>query len=177
MQNFIQNLEQYWQKFINHLPLYFFALILFLIFWLTTRIEKRIVKRLINKLEDKSKVEAILLLDRILRISIVIIGIILALAVAGVNLTALLTGAGIFGFIFGFALKDLISNFFAGLILLWQKPIKIGDYIEIDKKTGKVIAVETRHTILLQENREKIIIPNSDFLTKMVIKKEIKKEG
>lgn len=170
MQNFFQNLERYWQKFIDHLPLYILALILFLIFLLLTRIEKRIVRRLIKKTEDKAKVEAILLLDRLVRISVLILGVILTLAVAGVNLGALLAGFGLFGFIFGFALKDLISNFFAGIVLLWQKPMEMGDYIEIEGKKGTIINIETRHTILLQEDGKQVIIPNADLLTKMVVK-------
>lgn len=102
------------------------------------RIEKLVIRQIIRKIKDKGKIEAFLILDRIARIGIIILGIILALAVAGVNFMALLAGAGIFGFILDFVLKDLLSNFLAGLVILIQRPIKIGDFIEIEGKYGLV---------------------------------------
>lgn len=176
LQGFFSNLELYWQKIWDRMPVFVFALILFLIFLFLSRVEKRIFKRIINRLEDKSKIEALLLLDRVIRIFVLSVGLIISLALVGVNLTALITGFGIFGFIIGFAVRDLVSNFFAGLIILLEKPVEIGDYIEIDGKYGIIISIDIRDTILLQNDERRIIVPNAELLTKVIIRGKKKDE-
>ncbi|MEW6407838.1 MAG: mechanosensitive ion channel domain-containing protein [Patescibacteria group bacterium] len=168
MQNFIQNLEQYLQKFIDHLPLYLLAVLVFMLFWVASRIEKVIVHIIVSKFKDKEKIEGILILERLGRSAVLILGGILALSLAGVNLTALMTGLGLVGFAVGFALKDMISNFLAGIIILIQRLFKIGDYIEIEKFSGKVISIEIRHTLLREDDGKIIIIPNSNLLSKIL---------
>lgn len=168
IENFFQKLEGYWQKFLDHLPLFLLSLSLFLFIWFLMRLEKRIAYRVIKRLEDKEKIEAALILDRVFRFAALSLGLVIALALAGVNLTALITGIGLFGFAFGFALKDLISNFLAGLIILAQKPFKLGDHIEIEGFSGEVIGIEIRHTLLREAGGKIIIVPNAEMLSKIV---------
>lgn len=175
MTNFLNELilsfRNYGQEFITKLPALTFALLIFLIFWLAAKIEKIIASRITNKLKNKEKIEVTVLIDRLIRVGVLVLGGIVALIVAGVNLTALFTSLGLVGFALGFALRDLIKNFLAGIIILIQRPFVIGDQIEIDQHEGVVSAIEARFTVLKTFDGEQVLIPNADIISKAVIRK------
>lgn len=77
--------------------------------------------------------------------------------------------AGAVGIGVGFGLQNVISNFFAGLIIMFERPIKVGDRIEVDKVEGDVLEIGARSTVVLINDNIAIIVPNSKFITENVV--------
>ncbi len=105
---------------------------------------------------------------KIINFIIVIIGLLIMLFFAGVNLTAVLSGLGIGGFAVAFAAKDTISNFFGTLSILFSDVFSQGDWIEIDGHEGVVVEVGLRVTTIRTFDNALIAIPNGTFASKEV---------
>lgn len=87
---------------------------------------------------------------------------------AGIDLTSLNVLAGAIGIGVGFGLQNRISNFISGLIIMFERPIKIGDRIVVDTVEGDVIEIGSRSTVVLTNDNINIIVPNSKFITENV---------
>jgi potassium-dependent mechanosensitive channel len=100
---------------------------------------------------------------------LVAIGFLIVLEAAGINLGSLAVFAGALGLGFGIGLQNLASNFISGLTLLFEQPIKIGDYIEVDQLAGTVEQIAIRSTTIRTINGIFVIVPNSRFLDTSVV--------
>ena len=100
---------------------------------------------------------------------VLVIGILVALQSAGLNLSALAVFAGAIGVGIGFGLQNITRNFISGLVVLAERPIKIGDRVEVGSVTGQVKSIRARSTTILTNDNIAIIVPNSDFIEKPVI--------
>jgi small-conductance mechanosensitive channel len=107
--------------------------------------------------------------DRIVHYSIMIVAFIMSLSTVGINLSALTVFAGILSVGIGFGLQNIASNFISGIILLFERPIKVGDRVIIENITGDVEKINMRATIIKTGLNEHIIVPNSYFLQQKVI--------
>ncbi len=105
---------------------------------------------------------------KIINFSILLIGLLIMLFYAGVNLTAVLSGLGIGGFAVAFAAKDTISNFFGTLSILFSDVFSQGDWIEIDGHQGVVVEIGLRVTTIRTFDNALIAIPNGIFASKDV---------
>lgn len=92
------------------------------------------------------------------------LGIMIGLQNIGIQLTPVITLLGIIGVALGYALKDLIANIIAGVLILSYQPFKLGDYIKIKDWQGTVVAITIRYTTL-QEDSMLIFVPNSILYT------------
>ena len=108
----------------------------------------------------KDKVEE-LSLDDIIKYLGSIISFVAVLGVLGINLTLLIPIAGALGIGAGFALQDLLKNLIAGLIILFGKIVKKGDYIKFENFEGYVKEINLRTTIIKTPSNEEVIVPNS----------------
>ena len=115
--------------------------------------------------ENKVKNEMINVGIKILNFLIILIGILIALYFAGVNLTAVLSGLGIGGFAVAFAAKDTISNFFGTLSILFSNVFSQGDWIVVGKDEGVIVEIGLRVTTLRTFDNALIAIPNGTFAT------------
>jgi small conductance mechanosensitive channel len=88
-------------------------------------------------------------------------GILIALGSIGVDTGPILAGAGVVGFVVGFALQDTLSNFAAGIMILMYRPFDVGDVISAAGETGKVADLTLVSTTLLTGDNQKLIVPNS----------------
>lgn len=105
---------------------------------------------------------------KIINFLIILIGFLLALFFAGVDLTTVLSGLGIGGFAVAFAAKDTISNFFGTLSVLFSDAFSQGDWIEIDGHEGVVVEIGLRVTTLRTFDNALIAIPNGTFAAKEI---------
>src|SRR5262245_62006302 len=87
----------------------------------------------------------------------------------GLNLTSLAVVAGAVGVRIGFGLQNIVHNFVSGLIILAERPIAIGDRIEVAGVAGQVQQIRLRSTTVLTNDNIAYIVPNSDFITHTVI--------
>ncbi len=109
--------------------------------------------------------EVLILIGRITTYGIVFFGLLAATEIVGLNFGSLIAflGVGI-----GFALKDLLSNFIAGIMILTQKKFKIGDAIKIGDILGKIVEIETRTTQIKSFDGTLLIIPNAQMITAVI---------
>lgn len=104
-------------------------------------------------------------LKRITHYIILLIGFLLAVASIGIDLTKFAIFASALGIGVGFGLQNLISNFSAGIILLFDKTLKVGDFVELESGvTGEVQEINIRSTIITTNDNIDIIVPNSEFV-------------
>jgi small-conductance mechanosensitive channel len=97
------------------------------------------------------------------------LGFYISLQVVGLNLTSLAVVAGALGVGIGFGLQNIVHNFVSGLIILAERPIAIGDRIEVGNVAGQVRQIRLRSTTIVTNDNISYIVPNSDFITNTVI--------
>ena len=85
----------------------------------------------------------------------------------GINVSALVAGLGLTGFALGFALKDILSNLIAGVLILLYRPFRVNDYIMVTGLEGAVTEIDLRYTTLQKEG-QKFLIPNSVLFTNSI---------
>lgn len=100
---------------------------------------------------------------------ILILAGLIALNILGFPLTNLALVAGALGVGIGFGLQNIVNNFISGLILLFERPIKVGDLLEIDGQWGTVKEIRVRSTIFETSDRYILIIPNSELVSNKVL--------
>jgi len=105
----------------------------------------------------------------IARYLMLLVGLLVIIQTAGIDITTLNVLAGAVGIGVGFGLQNVISNFFSGLIIMFERPIKVGDRIEVDNVEGDVLEIGARSTVVLTNDNIAIIVPNSKFITENVV--------
>lgn len=108
-------------------------------------------------------------LSRISHYLIMIVGILLAFQFIGIDLSGLAVILGLLSVGIGFGLQNVTANFIAGIILLFERPIKVGDRVTVGSTEGHVIAINMRATTISSLNNISIIVPNSEFISSQVI--------
>lgn len=134
-------------------------------------ISKRIKRILVHGILVRANVDASsrASIGTITRYVILLIGSIFIVQSAGIDLSALSLLAGALGVGIGFGLQNITDNFISGLIILFEKPIKVGDRIEVGDVDGDVINISVRATTIQTNDNISMIIPNSEFISQKVI--------
>jgi small-conductance mechanosensitive channel len=107
--------------------------------------------------------------ERIIHYVIVVIGIFTAFNAVGVQLSVLFAGGAALLVGIGFGIQNIVNNFISGIILLFERPIKVGDYIEVDGILGTVQAISGRSSQVISNDQIVVIVPNSKFLQENVV--------
>jgi potassium-dependent mechanosensitive channel len=100
---------------------------------------------------------------------ILLIGFFVALGALGIDLTKVTILAGAFSVGVGFGLQNVINNFVSGLILLFERPIKIGDVIEVAGSVGEVLRIGIRASIIRTGDGSEVIVPNGSLISSPVV--------
>jgi potassium-dependent mechanosensitive channel len=136
-----------------------------------TRFAVRIGRSLLKeKILDRRSLE-IGLKDSILTITSYLgwtLGLLLALGIIGVNATSIAVIFGGLSIGIGFGMQTIFNNFFSGLILLFERPIQVGDTVEINGMRAEVKKINVRATVVQTFDNASVIIPNSEFVSKQV---------
>jgi len=109
------------------------------------------------------------LLASVIKYSILGFGTILALDQLGFNVTGLLAGLGVAGLALGFAAKDTLANFIAGVTILLDRPFRVGDRVEVDSEFGQVKKITLRSTRIHTNDNQVVIIPNQNIVNNKII--------
>ena len=134
--------------------------------WVTRRVTRWFVDHVLaHRGFDVGMREA---LGAIVRYVVISLGALVILQSAGIDLTSLNVLVGAIGVGLGFGLQNITSNFFSGLILLFERPIKIGDRVEISGCVGEVREIAARATTIVTDENVAIIVPNSQFVSERV---------
>lgn len=106
--------------------------------------------------------------DSVITISVYIIwsiGILISLSVFGLNTTSITVAIGALSIGLGFGLQNIFNNFISGLILLFERPIQVGDIVEVGGIWGEVKKINVRSTLVQTYENSSLIIPNSEFIS------------
>ena len=99
---------------------------------------------------------------------ILLIGFFVALGALGIDLTKVTILAGAFSVGIGFGLQNVINNFVSGLILLFERPIKVGDVIEVGGNVGEVSRIGIRASVIRTADGSEVIVPNGSLISSQV---------
>ena len=157
---------------INQTPITLASLIVFVFIFLAFMTASKLLTRTLN-----SRVFSRLQIDegirynlqRVINYTIGVIGAIVAFQFIGIDLSGLAVIFGLLSVGIGFGLQNVTSNFISGLILLFERPIKVGDRITVGDTEGDVTAINMRATTIRSVNNISIIVPNSEFISERVI--------
>jgi len=122
-----------------------------------------------RSLRDKFDKDRLGMLLKISYYGIIVLAVILALPLLGINTSGLLVAGGVTGIVIGFASQSIVSNFISGLFIMAERPIKIGSQVEIDQVTGFVEDIGIMSTILRNYDGLYIRIPNEKVFTTNII--------
>jgi len=149
----------------NHLPSILLGVSIFILFWFFSKLIQFAVNRILTGKNPNTNISRVI--SGIVKNIIVILGFITALGTVGINVSAIVAGLGLTGFAFGFAFKDMLSNFISGIMIFIYEPFKLGDRIVVDGKDGEVVDINLRYVTLKNEDSQ-ILIPNSLSVSKSV---------
>lgn len=155
---------------IERLPYIIVGAFVFLLFWLLGKG----VKKIINKVAVQShSIDDTLasLVSRVVSTLVSIIGFLAACVVIFPSFKPgdIIAGLGITSVAIGFAFKDILQNFFAGILILWRRPFKVGDQIKVKEFEGTVEEINMRSTRLKTYDGERAILPNGDVYTSSIL--------
>lgn len=106
---------------------------------------------------------------RLTYIALLSIGLFLSLGAAGLELSKLTVLTGAFGVGLGFGLQNVVNNFVSGIILSLERPVQIGDLVELNNLTGEVRVIGFRSSTIRTFDGADVIVPNSELITKSVV--------
>jgi small-conductance mechanosensitive channel len=108
-------------------------------------------------------------LNRLLHYAVLALGVMLALDNLGISITALAGLGAILAVGIGFGLQNIAQNFVSGLILLLERPVKKGDFVEVGATKGTVREIHARATVVTTVDNVDILVPNGQFITETVV--------
>ncbi|MDD5378642.1 MAG: mechanosensitive ion channel [Acidithiobacillus sp.] len=142
------------------------AILLVILFNINVLVQKYLSdnSRIISHMESGARHSVL----SILRYAGFIIAVLIALSTAGVALGNLAIVAGALSVGIGFGLQNIVNNFVSGLILLLERPIRVGDWIKVGTTQGYVQKMSIRYTLILTFDRTEVFVPNSELISGQV---------
>lgn len=136
--------------------------IFYLASWLAKISRKFMDTAILNQLNVGSEIRFII--STLIRYGIMVLTILVGLSIIGINLSSLAVIFGVLGIGLGFGLQNAVANFMAGLIIIFERPIKEGDRILVNNMEGDVVHIRLRSTIINTLTNETIIVPNNQLV-------------
>ena len=144
----------------------FIVIALIVLFWFTGFLRRWLDRRLARHTHiDEATRQTIATL---VRYATLVIGVLVIMQAAGINLTTFNVVAGAVGVGVGIGLQNIVSNFISGLIVMFERPVKIGDRIEVGGIEGSVVAIGARATTVLTIDNVAAIVPNQKLIIETV---------
>ena len=161
-----QTVQAMVEKFFLLLPQLILGLVVFIAFVLLAVAVRWLVERFSQRYQYARNIG--LVLGRLAQAVVLIFGLLVAATVVAPSFhTAdLIKVLGIGGIAIGFAFRDILQNFLAGIILLLHEPFRLGDQIKIDEFEGTVEAIESRATLIKTYDSRRVVIPNAEVFTR-----------
>ena len=137
--------------------------------WVVAWLLRRALQRYAKRNPDVNQA-AVYTVSRVANYLLILVGVLLAFDAAGIPVGKFTVFAGALGVGLGFGLQAIFNNFVSGLILLFDRSLKIGDFIELDGDIrGTVRAINIRSTRITTNDNIDVLVPNAEFMTKRVV--------
>ena len=164
-----KSLNEMIRAFYERLPYIAAAVVVFFIFVFIARLAAHLIHNFARNRKKHRNLGFVL--SRLTQGGVVLMGLLVAMVIAVPSFEPgqLVQVLGLSTVAIGFAFRDVLQNFLAGIIILLTEPFQIGDQIKIDDHYGSVEDIQTRATIIKTFDRRRIVIPNAEFFTKSVI--------
>src|SRR5438093_8186032 len=144
------------------LQIFLLVALLVAVFWISSSTKRFLFNRfLVNSGLDRALQYAI---AQIISNAVLVVGVLIVLENTGIHLGALAVFAGAVGVGVGFGLQNIASNFISGLVILAERPITIGDRVEVAGITGQVQQIRARSTVIRTNDNISMIVPNTKFI-------------
>src|SRR4051812_12006004 len=144
------------------IQIFMLVALLIAVFWLAAKTKRLLFERFLkNTGLDRSWQYAI---SQLVSNVVLIVGVFVVLENTGIHLGALTVFAGAAGVGVGFGLQNIASNFISGLVILAERPISLGDRVEVAGITGQVQQIRARSTVIMTNDNIAMIVPNTKFI-------------
>ena len=141
------------------------VLLILLAAWLLSRIVRTALARIAGRWPGMTP-SSVYAFGRVLHYALILLGLAIGLSTIGIDLSNLALLVGALGVGIGFGLQSMVANFFAGLIILFERHLKIGDFVELESGiTGEVREIRMRATRITTNDNIDILVPNSEFVS------------
>lgn len=145
------------------------ALLVVVTTWATIRLSRRALARYASRHPDVNQA-ALYTVSRVVTYLLILVGLLLTLDAAGIPVGKFSVFAGALGVGLGFGLQAIFNNFISGLILLFDRSLKVGDFVELEGGLrGTVQAINIRFTRITTNDNIDILVPNAEFVTKRLV--------
>jgi len=138
--------------------------VLIVALWVSSAIEAR----LLRAATDGGALSLRKAISNATRVSLMFIGLMLALSAVGIDLTALSVLGGAIGVGIGFGLQKLAANYVSGFVILTERSVRIGDMVRVDQFEGRITDINARYTVIRSLTGREAIVPNETFITSRV---------
>lgn len=176
MNGFTEFLKKAWQMLgysislggtkITLLGLIQIVLVIFVFLTISKVLRKILQQRIMPRFKLAEGAQFVML--RLIHYILMVIGMLIAINLVGIQMTSLAVIFGLLGVGIAFGLQNITSNFVSGIILLFERPVSVGDYVEVGKAMGRVQSINMRSTTVITRDNITLIVPNSDFISATV---------
>ncbi len=137
--------------------------------WWLSKVIRHGISRIATRWEGMSQA-SVYTLGRLIHYTVLALGLLIGLSTIGIDLTNFALMVSALGVGIGFGLQSMVSNFVSGLIILFERSIKIGDFVELESGVfGEVHEINIRSTRITTNDNIDILVPNSEFINGRVI--------
>ncbi|MBT8131775.1 MAG: mechanosensitive ion channel [Gammaproteobacteria bacterium] len=155
------------ERLIEFIPSLIAAILVVVAAYILSRAARVVLRKAFQK-AGFDEVVINLLVDNVAHYAIIILGVIMALSQLGVNVAAALAGVGVVGIAIGFAAQDSVANIIAGILIFWDKPFVVGDWVETEGEYGKVTNITLRTTRIRTPQNTYIVVPNKRIIDEVL---------
>lgn len=161
----MENFQKIYEMAVNWVGDYSLKVLAAVLILIVGRWVARKIADLLARVLEKNKIDATLtgFLENIAYYALLILVLIAAAGQLGINTTSFLTIVGAAGLAVGLALKDSLSNFSSGVMLVLFRPFRVGDAVDVAGVKGKVVGINIFNTILNTPDNQRVIVPNSSI--------------
>jgi small-conductance mechanosensitive channel len=120
-------------------------------------------------LKERISADLLKVLEKVVSYTVVVVGVVSVLPLVGVNLTGLLVAGGIVGLVLGFASQSVVANLISGLFLIFERPVRIGEQVEVGDVSGVVVDIRVFSTVVRTYDGVYVRIPNEKVFSSNIV--------